>query len=97
MSDTNQRHEFQARIVALDAAVSAYFAAAHPSLEQVRRPIANALDNARTLLNMKSEREDYFVPFALMFLESAERQFQNTKALIEKYGGPENARAVGGG
>ena len=31
----------------------------------------------------------------LMFLESAERQFENTKALINKYGGPESARAIG--
>ena len=45
---------------------------------------------------LESEREDYFIPFSLMFLESAEHQFENVKALIDRHGGPENARAIGG-
>lgn len=79
-----------------DAALSACLTTAHQSLDVVRRPIANALDDARMLLNMKSDTEGYFVPFAHMFLESAESQLVKTRALIEQYGGPEKARAVGG-
>ena len=96
MSDHQHRRDLQERIEGLEMAVAGYFAKTHPSLLQVRRPITHAVDDACMLLNMESVREDYFLPFALMFLESAERQFEDTKALINKYGGPESARAIGG-
>ena len=48
-----------------------------------RRPIETAVNDARSLLNIRSETEDYLVPFALMFLEKAERQFAQAKTLIQ--------------
>ena len=97
MGDSRQRLDLQERIVALEKDLAAYFATAHPSMEQIRQPITHALADARMFLNMESVRENYFLPFALMYLESAERQFEKTKVLLDKYGGPENARVVGSG
>lgn len=78
---TPARRNIQARLDALDAGVASYFAAAGPAFEHARRPIDTALNDARSLLNIRSETEDYLVPFALMFLEKAERQFARAKTL----------------
>jgi hypothetical protein len=65
----------------LDAALASYVPTATPDGEQARRRIETAVSDARSLLNIRSETEDYLVPFALMFVESAERQFAHAKTL----------------
>lgn len=80
---TPARRNTQARLDALDALVAGYFAAAGPAFEHARRPIETAVKDARSLLNIRSETEDYLVPFALMFLEKAERQFAQAKTLTQ--------------
>ena len=90
----NLRRGYEARIQALETAISDYFTGANLSLEKVRRPMANQLDDARLLLNTKSEPEDYFVPIALIFIETAERQFQGVTAQIDAFGGPRKAVTV---
>jgi hypothetical protein len=97
MADTQRRAILEERINALNAAVTEYFRDAHESLGYARRLIANPLDDARMLLDMKSTTPDYFLPMAEMFLGMAERQFASSREMIDRYGGPTNARMVGGG
>ena len=80
---TAARRSTQARLEALDVLVASYFAAAGPGFEHVRRPIETAVNDARSLLNIQSDPEDYLVPFALMFLEGAEQKLAHAKTLMQ--------------
>src|SRR5687767_5483886 len=80
---TLARPSVQARLDALDVAVTSCFATAKPGVEHVRQRIHTAVADVRSLLKVDSQSEDYLVPFALMFLETAEQQFARAKRLIE--------------
>jgi hypothetical protein len=82
-SVTSERRSAQARLDAFESAIASYFAAAPHSDEQVRRRIETAVGDARSLLNIRPETEDYFVPFALMFVARAEEQFAHAKTLMQ--------------
>ena len=75
-------------IAIVQAEMDAYFADAHPSVEQLRVPIADTLDTARALLGSQGN----FLPFARMYLAQAEKMFAGAKEQLGRYGGPKNAR-----
>lgn len=93
-----RRHELIKRSVAsLEGAVDAYFAEAHESLSRIREPIQRTIASVRELVETSRTEADYFLPFAEMFLATAEQQFQLAKDLIDRHGGPGQAKVVGDG
>ena len=87
--------EMRRRLESIRRDVAEYFDAAHPSLAAVREPIERALDDARIMLGMQSAADEFWLAFAAQQMASAEAQFINTRALIDKYGGPQRERRSG--
>ncbi len=66
----------QARIDSLNASLREYFRDAHESLDYARRQVISPLEDARGLLEMKSQAPDYyFLPMAEMFLKHGRGPF----------------------
>jgi hypothetical protein len=83
------RGEIRRRLEAVRTSVALYFDSAHPSLAAVREIIEAALDDVRTVLNVESGSDGFWLSFAAQQLASAEAQFLNAQSLIDQHGGRE--------
>lgn len=81
---TAWRRSAHARLDALEAALASYVLNTTRDGEQVRRRLETVIGDARSLLNIRSETGDYLVPFALMVVESAERQFAHAQQTLRQ-------------
>jgi hypothetical protein len=88
------RAEIGRRVDVVRVDVAQYFDAAHPSLAAVRESIDRALDDVRSVLGLDAAGE-FWVACAAQQLASAEAQFINVKALIERFGGAGRDQSTG--